>query len=64
MELGVPESTARGWLRSAGGGVVSLPTSSDRTVEGLLQTIEILRARNERLVSILRIIVVLLKVYF
>ncbi len=61
VDLGVPESTARGWLRSAAGEVVSCCATSDG-VEELQRTIAILRERNERLVATLRMVVVLLKV--
>ena len=62
VDLGVPESTARGWLQSSVTGVVSIPAAPDGTVDELHRTVATLRAQKTRLVAILRVVVVLLKV--
>lgn len=58
----MPSSTARGWLRSREQAVVSAPDQLQATVEELQATIVVLQRRNERLLAILRLVVVLIKV--
>ncbi len=58
---GVPRSTARGWLTSTRAEVVTLHVV-DMDVFILQQEVVALRARVERLVAFLRLVVVLLKV--
>ncbi len=58
---GVPRSTARGWLTSTRADVVTLDIF-DSDVVGLQQEVLALRQRVERLVALLRLVVVLLKV--
>ncbi len=58
---GVPRSTARGWLTSTRAEVVTLDVV-DMDVFILQQEVVALRARVERLVAFLRLVVVLLKV--
>ena len=60
-QRGVPRSTARGWLTSTRAEVVSLDVV-DMDVFILQQEVVALRARVERLVAFLRLMVVLLKV--
>lgn len=57
---GVPRSTARGWLTSTRADVVTLDIV-DMDVVGLQQEALALRARVERLVALLRLVVVLLR---
>ena len=57
---GVPRSTARGWLTSARTEVVTVDVV-DMDALLLQQEVLVLRARVERLVALLRIVVVLLK---
>jgi len=61
IRLGVPRSTARGWLTSTRPQVVTLDVV-DMEVYILQQEVLVLRARIERLVAMLRLVVVLLKV--
>ena len=61
IRRGVPRSTARGWLSSARTQVVTLDVV-ERDVLTLLQEVLVLRRRVERLVDLLRLVVVLLKV--
>ena len=58
---GIPRSTARTWLRLPGRDVVTLDVM-DMTEATLRQEVLALRRRNERLVSILRLVVVLIKI--
>lgn len=62
IDAGVPTSTARGWLSSPEPAVVSVPAELEATVEELRGRIVVLERRNERLLAILRLVVVLLKV--
>ena len=50
VDLGVPESTARGWLQSSDD-VVALSITSDSAVGELQREVESLRERNKRLVE-------------
>jgi len=59
MELGVPRSTARGWLRAAPTAVVSLEVA-DLTEAELRQEIVKLRRRVEKLAALLRLALALL----
>ena len=59
--VGVPRSTARGWLTSTRAEVVTIDIV-DMDVVDLQQEVLVLRARIERLVAMLRLVVVLLKV--
>jgi len=61
IRLGVPRSTARGWLTSTRAEIVTLDVV-DMDVFILQQEVVALRARVERLVAFLRLVVVLLKV--
>ena len=58
---GIPHSTARAWLRLPARDVVTLDVM-DMTEATLRQEVLNLRRRNERLVAILRLVVVLVKV--
>ncbi len=58
---GVPRSTARGWLTSTRAEVVTVAIV-DVDVVDLQQEVLALRARVERLVALLRLVLVLLKV--
>ena len=58
---GVPRSTARGWLTSTPAEVVTLDIV-DMDVVDLQQEVLALRARVDRMVALLRLVVVLLKV--
>ncbi len=58
---GIPRSTARTWLRLPGRDVVTLDVM-DMTEATLRQEVLALRRRNERLVAILRLVVVLIKI--
>src|SRR5262245_1055866 len=60
IDLGVPRSTARGWLRKAPAGVVSLDVTDLRTSE-LLQEIVALRRRVRKLTALLRLAAALLR---
>lgn len=55
-------STARSWLRSPERTVVSVPEQLQATVDELQAQVSDLQRRNERLLAILRLVVVLLKV--
>jgi hypothetical protein len=59
-QRGVPRSTARGWLTATRAEVVTLDVL-DRNVLNLQQEVLALRKRVERLVALLRLVVVLLK---
>ena len=59
--LGVPCSTARGWLLPARAKVVTLD-SVDMDAASLQHEVLALRVRNERLVALLRLVIVLSKV--
>ena len=65
MELairhGIPRSTARGWLTRTGTEVVTLDVLEWDTVRLQQEVIE-LRSRIARLVSLLRLVVIVLKV--
>lgn len=61
LQRGVPRSTARGWLSSATTDVVTLDVV-ERDLVSLQQEVLQLRRRVERLVTLLRLLVVLLKV--
>jgi putative transposase len=58
---GVPRSTAHGWLGSNSADVVTLDVL-DMNVSQLQQELVSLRRRNERLISLLRLVVTVLKV--
>src|SRR5262245_64163591 len=58
--LGVPRSTARGWLRKAPISVVSLDVTNQRTAELQREVLE-LRRRVKQLTALLRLVVVLLR---
>ena len=60
-DLGVPRSTARGWLRKTPRRVVSLNVTDSRENE-LQHEILQLRRRIQKLTSLLRLVVVLLRV--
>ena len=59
-DLGVPRSTARGWLSQAGKVVVSLDVTDLRTSE-LQQEVLALRRRVKKLTALLRLALALLK---
>ena len=61
VQNGVPRSTAKDWLRRPAPGVVTLDIAA-MTEEALRHEIVALRQRNDRLVAILRILVVLIKI--
>jgi hypothetical protein len=58
---GVPRSTARGWLTATNTNVITVDVV-DRDTLRLQQEVLALRKRNQRLIALLRIFVVLLKV--
>jgi hypothetical protein len=60
-DLGVPRSTARGWLRTAPSGVVSLDVA-DLTERELRQVVLKLRQRVQKLAALLRLALILLRV--
>jgi len=59
--VGVPRSTARGWLAPMAAPVVTLPAANHDNIH-LQQQVLVLRRRLDRLVSLLRLITLLLKV--
>ena len=61
IRRGVPRSTARGWLSLSRAEVVTLDTDEKDTL-GLQQEVLLLRNRIERLVALLRLVVVLVNV--
>src|SRR5215831_6525972 len=58
--LGIPRSTARGWLREAPMVVVSLDVTNQKTAELQREVLE-LRRRVKKLTALLRLVVVLLR---
>jgi putative transposase len=61
IQRGVPRSTAHGWLTKTSADVVTLDVV-DMNVSQLQQELVLLRRRNERLISLLRLVVTVLKV--
>ena len=61
IRRGVPRSTARGWLKTTRDEVVTVDVVEMDFLD-LQQEVLVLRARVERLVALLRLVVVLLKV--
>jgi hypothetical protein len=61
VQRGVPRSTAHGWLARNSADVVTLDVL-DMNVSQLQQELVSLRRRNERLISLLRLVVTVLKV--
>ncbi len=62
LEVGVPSSTARGWLQRSQAPIVSLPAAAEMLPEDLHRELVRLRRQNERLLAILRLVVALLRV--
>ena len=59
---GVPRSTARDWLRSPKRGVVTADLA-ERTEDALRSEVLVLRRRNAKLLAMLRLVIVLLRVF-
>jgi hypothetical protein len=60
IQLGVPRSTARGWLTSTGSDVVTLDVVSMDTLR-LQQEVLRQQRRGDRLAALLRVVIVVLK---
>ena len=61
IQLGVPQSTARGWLKSTPAEVVTLDVVDMDTLR-LQQEVLRLQSRADRLAALLRLVIVVLKV--
>ena len=61
IQNGVPRSTAKDWLRRPTPTIVTLDVTA-MTEDALREEVAALRQRNDRLISVLRLLVVLLKI--
>ena len=61
IQNGVPRSTAKDWLRRPTPTLVTLDVTA-MTEDALREEVAVLRQRNDRLISVLRLLVVLLRI--